>query len=90
MNGRVLVLFALLGALVVLTEARGRGGADGLCACPRIYLPVCGSDLETYSNDCLLRCEVESNRGRALGLRKLSDGACDNLADNLAELPVEY
>ncbi|XP_055550430.1 serine protease inhibitor dipetalogastin-like [Wyeomyia smithii] len=86
----ILTTVILLGSLLP-TSVEGRLSSErGICACPRIYMPVCGTDLHTYSNECSLRCEANSDLGRANGLKKLQDGACDTLADNLEELPVEY
>ena len=42
-------------------------------ACPKIYRPVCGSDGETYPNECVLNvtaCENEEN------IRVVHEGPC--------------
>ncbi|XP_058060488.1 trypsin inhibitor ClTI-1-like [Anopheles bellator] len=46
------------------------------CACNLLYHPVCASNNETYSNDCVLKCASETPTGRSLGLYKVKDGPC--------------
>lgn len=84
-----MTILALSMSLLAAVETRS-DGKRGVCACPRIYMPVCGSDLQTYSNDCLLRCEAESDLGKTINLKKIADQACDTLADTVEEIPVEY
>uniref|UniRef100_A0A1L8DP32 Putative kazal-type serine protease inhibitor-like protein n=1 Tax=Nyssomyia neivai TaxID=330878 RepID=A0A1L8DP32_9DIPT len=45
------------------------------CPCPRIYLPVCGSDDVTYSNKCEFECVAKSAKGRSLSIKR--EGRCD-------------
>jgi hypothetical protein len=59
--------------------------------CPMVYVPICGSNMVTYSNECEL--EVESCRQRASGFASITvlhDGECrgDELAaSSITDLP---
>lgn len=55
---------------------------DAMCPCPRIMDPVCGSDHQTYQNECILNCEAKSSHGRSLGLRMVSHGSCDTFNED--------
>ncbi|KAJ8712498.1 hypothetical protein PYW07_005340 [Mythimna separata] len=49
------------------------------CTCTRNYLPICGSDGETYSNQCLLDC---ANYNTHKDIVAVKDGPCEgNLPD---------
>uniref|UniRef100_A0A2M4DQD3 Putative kazal domain-containing peptide n=2 Tax=Anopheles darlingi TaxID=43151 RepID=A0A2M4DQD3_ANODA len=54
----------------------GRGAEREHCMCGRIYKPVCGSDLKTYANQCLLDCYAEMAEGKQIGLTFLREGRC--------------
>uniref|UniRef100_A0A2M4C4V5 Putative kazal domain-containing peptide n=1 Tax=Anopheles marajoara TaxID=58244 RepID=A0A2M4C4V5_9DIPT len=90
---RSFVVALLLVAVVVVlcpdTEASSLA-RNGICPCPRIYRPVCGTDEKTYSNQCLLKCQAASPRGRSIGLRILHEGSCNGArVQILEEAPLE-
>lgn len=59
-------LFALLALTAAQVEEAIQ--AASVCACPRNYQPLCGSDGHTYSNQCDLNCA--KSKGRAITVTK--------------------
>lgn len=68
------VVFLLICSILTQHQTEAKNTA---CMCPRNLDPVCGTDGDTYSNPCLLRCEADSVRGRSIGLRIAHHGECD-------------
>ncbi|XP_035892807.1 trypsin inhibitor ClTI-1-like [Anopheles stephensi] len=64
----------VLGVLALVLSAN----ADRPCGCPRIYVPVCGTDLKTYASQCVLDCRSDSNYGRKVDLKLLREGRCND------------
>uniref|UniRef100_U3JER0 Serine peptidase inhibitor Kazal type 4 n=1 Tax=Ficedula albicollis TaxID=59894 RepID=U3JER0_FICAL len=88
MPGRQLLLLLLLAAMGTLVAARGAELNEGsglrrpLCedlvevqACPLLYLPICGTDGNTYANECQLCVEKMKTRQ---DIRILKDGECQD------------
>ncbi|KAG6450649.1 serine protease inhibitor dipetalogastin [Manduca sexta] len=72
-------MYCITGLLVVATCVSAAFALPP-CTCTRNYRPVCGSDGNTYNNECLLNCERHNNK-RELTVAK--QGSCDELpADN--------
>ncbi|KFB39822.1 AGAP009527-PA-like protein [Anopheles sinensis] len=82
------VAILVVAVLALLGPVQSQRRHNGMCACPRIYMPVCGSDLKTYSNRCELNCSVDSPRGRASNLRLLREGSCEDKQE-IVEMPEE-
>lgn len=47
------------------------------CICPFSYIPVCGTNFVTYSNECELNCAAESPEGKRINLKVQFEGECD-------------
>ncbi|XP_044249077.1 leech-derived tryptase inhibitor C-like [Drosophila takahashii] len=61
----------ILIALCVLALLGLSAADEGLCTCPRIVRPVCGSDNVTYDNDCELECQA-----RDKPITQVKEGKC--------------
>ncbi|XP_062369722.1 serine protease inhibitor Kazal-type 4 [Cinclus cinclus] len=88
MPGREVLLLLLLAAMVTLVAARGAELNEGsglrrpVCedladvqACPLLYLPICGTDGNTYASECQLCVEKMKTRQ---DIRILKDGECQD------------
>lgn len=67
---------ALLLVIILVSTKHQAEAKNTACMCPRNLDPVCGTDGDTYSNPCLLRCEAETERGRTTGLKINYRGEC--------------
>lgn len=59
-------IFALVGiilSIIVLGNGASvnKSSSKRLCPCPKHYFPICGSDNNTYDNECELRCNRQKN-----------------------------
>ncbi|KAJ8715241.1 hypothetical protein PYW08_005222 [Mythimna loreyi] len=59
------------------------------CTCTRNYTPICGSDGETYSNQCLLDCANYNNHKDIVAVK---DGPCEGFQPVVVECvcPFNY
>ncbi|ETN59315.1 hypothetical protein AND_009127 [Anopheles darlingi] len=81
-----IVILQVLALLENGSVAASRRSSNGICACPRNYNPVCGSDSQTYANSCLLECKAEELATRSISLRIAHQGSCD---EPLVEMPED-
>ncbi|XP_071437290.1 serine protease inhibitor Kazal-type 4 [Pithys albifrons albifrons] len=81
-------LVVVLAAMVTLVAADGAKLKEGnglrrpvcedmidLQACPLLYMPICGTDGNTYANECQLCVEQMKTRQ---DIRILKDGECQD------------
>nr|AAV84258.1 thiol protease-like [Culicoides sonorensis] len=76
MKSLILIFSLVLFTILAHHQSEARN-SEHICMCPRNLDPVCGTDGETYSNPCTLRCEADTVRGRSVGLRIAHYGDCN-------------
>nr|CCD17769.1 PSTI [Locusta migratoria] len=77
MDRKTLVCLAvvLLVASAVSCASASRLG-ERVCACPRIYRPLCASDGKTYANECVFKCEMFKGRIES-DVQIVREGSCE-------------
>ncbi|XP_037657946.1 serine protease inhibitor Kazal-type 1 [Choloepus didactylus] len=68
-----LALFIFSGNARAEFQGREAQCTKKVTGCPRIYMPVCGTDGNTYANECILCLE---NEKRQIPVRVLNSGPC--------------
>lgn len=72
-SNNLFVVFGIAAMVMQLTNAASIIAPSNSCKCTREYLPICGSDDVTYSNNCLFEC-AKQQKG---DLQIKSRGECD-------------
>merc|ERR1711894_136800 len=75
MDTKFIFLVMMTVGVIVIKETVGQDDIECPIICNRMYLPVCGSDGSTYSNECMLRFDKCNVEGKS-NLRILSEGEC--------------
>ncbi|CAG9788888.1 unnamed protein product [Diatraea saccharalis] len=57
------------------------------CVCAKNYRPVCGSDGNTYSNECMMNCASYNTKSN---IEMSKTGPCNEEAQNLCICTMEY
>lgn len=73
---------AAVGSSEDSTPAVQEDEEDPDCFCTFEYNPVCASNGETFSNECMFECIAESPRGKRLNLFIASYGICPDQIDS--------
>ncbi|XP_037958874.1 serine protease inhibitor dipetalogastin-like [Teleopsis dalmanni] len=75
MKFAIFFTFIILSCLAVFAMANEDADYDPIsadCFCPRMYIPVCGSDGRTYHNQCDLECA----QTRGVAITVVREGTC--------------
>ncbi|CAH0401019.1 unnamed protein product [Chilo suppressalis] len=85
---RSLLLFFLLSLFVASSVCNDEGVA--ICACARIYRPVCASDMRTYNNNCEFECQANHVRQLGRDLYIIKNGRCNDYVLNSFVCPGDF
>lgn len=55
-------LITIVGVVASVTQSTYSASVGNACLCSREYFPLCGSDGQTYSNECVFKCAKKLNR----------------------------
>lgn len=67
-------------------ENNSRSRGRSLCACPRMYDPICASNGITYGNECTYLCAARTKTD----LKIVKRDACDAEYGAWDEIPYQY
>lgn len=80
MNRNIYVMVVLLMSISVFISTTIEASAvpevqrRSICACPRMYVPVCASNGVTYGNTCTFNCAAS----KVANLKIMREGECDD------------
>ena len=83
------VTAVLMMSIVILISSRIEASAipdRSLCACPRMYDPICASNGVTYGNECTFLCAARKRSD----LKMVKRDACESDYGEWEEIPYKY